>query len=87
MSEDATAPPSGQIELGGETYHVAAEEFERGSRAPFYVVYRTAAREARYGYLCGDCRSLDTAMDTMGRVVCNECGNTRKPDEWDAVHE
>jgi len=26
-------------------------------------------------------------MDTMGRIQCTECGNLRKPDEWDAAHE
>ncbi|MFB6211740.1 MAG: DUF5816 domain-containing protein, partial [Halobacteriales archaeon] len=36
---------------------------------------------------CGNCETLNNAMDTMGRIVCNECGNTRKPEEWDAAHE
>ncbi|WP_245626069.1 DUF5816 domain-containing protein, partial [Haloparvum sedimenti] len=39
------------------------------------------------GFYCGNCGSLDTAMDTMGRIECNECGNIRKPEEWDAAHE
>ncbi|AFK20371.1 GNAT family acetyltransferase [Haloferax mediterranei ATCC 33500] len=72
---------------GGKTVFVASNEFDRGSKGPFYVVYSTDSAESRWGYRCGNCDSFDTAMDTMGRVECNECGNVRKPDEWDAAHE
>jgi len=71
----------------GETVYVAADEKRVGSEGPFRVVYRGEDRAERWGYLCSACDSLDTAMDTMGRIVCNECGNVRKPDEWDAAHE
>jgi hypothetical protein len=71
----------------GDTVYVAAAEVERGSKGPFQVVYVTRDRETRWGYRCGNCDSLDTAMDTMGRVECNVCRNVRKPDEWDAAHE
>lgn len=71
----------------GETVYVDRETGERGSKAPFLIVYRDTHRDRRFGYLCGNCESLSTAMDTMGRIVCNECGNQRKPDEWDAAHE
>jgi hypothetical protein len=71
----------------GDTVYVASDEVERGSKGPFYVVYVSPDRETRWGYQCGSCDSLDTAMDTMGRVECNACRNVRKPDEWDAAHE
>lgn len=71
----------------GETVYVATDEIERGSKGPFLVSYRTADRDRRYGYFCSNCQTFNNAMDTMGRVVCNDCGNTRKPDEWDAAHE
>lgn len=69
------------------TLYVARDEAERGSDGPFYVVYRTTDRRDRWGYLCGNCGSQNTAMDTMGRIVCNDCPNQRKPTEWDAAHE
>jgi len=72
---------------GGERVYVARDEAERGSKAPFHVVYRTDARERRYGWYCANCETFDNAMDTMGRIQCNECGNVRKPTEWDAAHE
>lgn len=71
----------------GETVYVATDEGDRGSKGPFYVAYADRERERRYGWVCGHCDSLDTAMDPMGRVECGTCGNLRKPTEWDAAHE
>lgn len=69
------------------TVYVSPDELERGSKGPFYVVYASPDGGERWGFLCSSCDSLDAAMDTMGRIVCNECGNTHKPEEWDAVGE
>jgi hypothetical protein len=71
----------------GETVYVAREQAERGTDGPFYVVYVTPDGERRWGYVCGNCGSFSTAMDSMGRIVCNDCPNLRKPTEWDAAHE
>lgn len=71
----------------GRTVYVDREEAERGSKGPFFVVYTDADAESRYGYLCGNCESVDNAMDAMGRIECNVCGNIRKPTEWDAVQK
>jgi len=78
--------PAETTEQGDEVF-VAEDEPEIGSKAPFYVVYRSADREVRWGYFCGSCDSFDTAMDPMARITCNTCGNTRKPEDWDAAHE
>ena len=50
-------------------------------------MYADDAGETRWGYFCGNCETVNNAMDSMGRIECNECGNMRKPDEWDAAHE
>jgi hypothetical protein len=71
----------------GETVHVDREEAERGSEGPFFVAYLTPERERRYGWFCANCDTFDNAMDSMGRIECNVCGNFRKPTEWDAAHE
>jgi hypothetical protein len=71
----------------GEQLYVARQEVDRGSDGPFYAVYRSPDGSRRWGYQCGNCGSLNTAMDTMGRIVCNDCPNVRKPTEWDAAHE
>ncbi len=77
---EATAP-------SGETVYVDRHEGDRGSKGPFFVAYLSENRDDRWGFYCGNCGSLDTAMDTMGRIECNQCGNVRKPEEWDAAHE
>jgi ribosomal protein S18 acetylase RimI-like enzyme len=70
----------------GTTAYVAYDESDRGDEGPFFVVYTDEAREERYGYFCGRCESFDIAMDAMGRVECNSCGNRRKPSRWDASY-
>jgi DNA-directed RNA polymerase subunit RPC12/RpoP len=71
----------------GEPLYVAEDDAEKGSKAPFFAAFRDAARERRWGYVCGHCGSFSNAMDAMGRVQCNDCENFKRPDEWDAAHE
>ena len=71
----------------GETVYVSPGEGDRGSKAPFLVAYESADGRRRYGWFCANCESVDNAMDAMGRIQCNRCGNFRKPTEWDAAHE
>ncbi len=66
--------------------YVDHNDSERGSIGPFYAVYTDEERENRYSYVCGSCESLITAMDTMGRLSCEECGNQLKPTRWDAAY-
>ena len=71
----------------GSTVYVTPAEGDRGSKGPFYVAYRSREADDRYGWFCTNCESFDNAMDAMGRIQCNRCGNFRKPTEWDAAHE
>jgi hypothetical protein len=71
----------------GRDVYVDRSDAERGSKSPFFAVYADEDRDVRWGYFCENCGSLDNAMDTMGRIVCNVCENLRKPDQWDAAHE
>jgi len=72
---------------GGETVYVSTEEGDKGSKGPFMVAYSTPEGDRKYGWWCSNCESVDNAMDAMGRIQCNVCGNFRKPTEWDAAHE
>jgi hypothetical protein len=76
-----------RITPDGDTVYVSRSEGERGSKAPFFTAYRTPDGDQRYGYFCSNCQSFDNAMDAMGRIECNRCGNRRKATEWDAAHE
>ncbi|ARS88818.1 GNAT family N-acetyltransferase [Natrarchaeobaculum aegyptiacum] len=75
-----------ELEVEGETVFVSYGEAARGESAPFYRTYATEDREELYGWFCGQCDSLDNAMDSMGRIVCNACGNERKATRWDASY-
>ncbi|MGM0399372.1 MAG: GNAT family N-acetyltransferase [Halobacteriota archaeon] len=67
------------------TYYVALDEHEIGSRGDFYVAYTDVGRTERYGYYCDNCDSINTSMDSMGRIICNDCGNKHKASRWDAA--
>ncbi|WP_415383481.1 GNAT family N-acetyltransferase [Halosimplex sp. TS25] len=69
----------------GELF-VNFSEGERGSKAPFYAAYRTEDLEEKYGWYCSNCESVATAMDSMGHIECNDCGNRRKATRWDASY-
>lgn len=73
--------------VDGSTVYVAEDERLTGETAPFFAAYRSPARKRKYGWYCERCGTLDNAMDTMGRIKCNECGNLRKAEQWDAAHE
>jgi len=75
------------VDADERTVYVDRTLTERGSKAPFFVTFVSEAGEDRFGYFCGNCETLDNAMDSMGRIECNVCGNYRKPDQWDAAHE
>ncbi|SDQ48022.1 GNAT family N-acetyltransferase [Natronobacterium texcoconense] len=75
-----------ELDVDGESVYVSYGEGARGSKSPFYSTYQTEDREERYAWLCGNCDSLDNAMDTMGRIECNVCGNRRKATRWDASY-
>ncbi|MFO7925465.1 MAG: GNAT family N-acetyltransferase [Halobacteriota archaeon] len=74
------------IVVDGQELYIDRGDAERGSEGPFYAVYTDEDRENRYSYYCGNCETLITAMDTMGRLSCDECGNQLKPTRWDAAY-
>ncbi|MFB6124988.1 MAG: GNAT family N-acetyltransferase [Halanaeroarchaeum sp.] len=68
------------------TVYIALDEHEIGSKGDFYVAYTDVTRDNRYGYYCDNCGSVDTTMDTMGKIECNDCANKRKPTRWDDAY-
>jgi len=75
-----------QVETPLGAMFVAFDERERGSKAAFYTAYRTKDRESKYGFYCANCHSINTSMDAMGRVQCEDCGNQRKATRWDSSY-
>lgn len=70
----------------GERLYVDGADPDTGSRGPFHPVHRDADCETKYGFFCGNCETIVNAMDAMGRLECDGCGNTRKPTRWDAAY-
>jgi len=74
------------IVIDGTEHYIDRSDADRGSDGQFYTVYTDEVRENKYGYYCGACENLATSMDAMGRLECEECGNTLKPTRWDAAY-
>lgn len=74
------------IDADGETVYVNHDTVEQGSMAPFRVVYTDEVGTEIYGYWCSRCENHANAMDAMGRIQCDTCGNARKPTRWDAAY-
>ncbi len=74
------------VQKDGETVYVALDERERGTVAPFYMVYKDRERQSAYGYCCANCESLSVTMSTMGRMECGDCENRRSATRWDAAY-
>lgn len=86
QERDSTDISQRAVTGDGEEVVVAYDDSARGSQGPFYGAYLDEDRERRYGWYCGVCDSLDVNMDAMGRLECDDCGNTRKPTRWDATY-
>lgn len=74
-----------RVDFDGEEVFVFRDEGDRGSKGMFFPAYRDRDRDELVGWVC-TCGSTDNAMDTMGRLECNACGNQRKPTRWDAAY-
>lgn len=74
------------VETTEGTLYVNLDEEHRGKDGPFYAAYKTEDGGKRFGWYCGACESANNAMDAMGRVECNDCGNVRKATRWDAAY-
>lgn len=74
------------LDVDDETVYINRDNTERGSIAPFYVVYTEKEGKDIYGYYCSSCERLVNAMDAMGRIQCDNCGNARKPTRWDSAY-
>jgi ribosomal protein S18 acetylase RimI-like enzyme len=74
---DSVAGEDGEeLYLGGED-----DDIVPASEGYFVATYTESDRSERYGYYCLNCESPDVSMDSMETIRCNDCGNTRNPDE------
>lgn len=85
-AEDEPAELAKMTGPEGDRLYVDRNDSDRGSKGSFYVVYSDEEQERHYGYACGNCDTLVVAMDSMGKMECDKCGNVRKPTRWDATY-
>jgi len=85
MTEDDTEsiPQDEELEVNGETRYVDTEEEIPGDDGRFYVVYTDENYEEQYGFYCSNCGTFTDSVDGQGTIVCEECGNVHRPDDWD----
>ncbi|MFC6723934.1 DUF5816 domain-containing protein, partial [Halobium palmae] len=68
------------VTADGEEVYPGDDPFE-GSEGQFVSTFRDPGRTERFGYYCLNCESTDVSMDSMEQIRCENCGNTRKPDD------
>lgn len=78
-SETWTAPE-------GEEFFFHPSETETGSDGAFYAIYPTSERRQQHGWVCANCDTAETVMGPMAAIECTQCGNERKPRQWDAAY-
>ena len=83
---EPTMPDDERITVEGEERYVDPDDEIPGDQAPFYGVYEAADRDDRYGFYCSNCGTFTGSVDGLGTIVCEECGNVHRPDEWDASY-
>jgi len=76
-------PENGEIEVDGETKYVDDGEEIPGDDGRFFIVYNSDRSDERYGFYCSNCGTFTDSVDGQGTVVCEECGNVHRPEEWD----
>lgn len=84
--DEATVPEDGEITVDGETRYVDVDEEIPGEDGRFFVVYEDPEYDERYGFYCSNCGTFTSSVDGQGKVVCEECGNVHRPDEWDSSY-
>lgn len=78
--------PDDGIPVEGQRRYVDRDETVPGDEEPFLVVFEDEDREQRYGFYCTNCGTFTGSIDSLGRIVCDSCGNVHRPDEWDASY-
>lgn len=84
--DEYTVPESGEITVEGATRFIAPKEPIAGDEGQFLLVFETADREDRFGFYCTNCGSFTNSVDDQGKVLCEDCGNEHKPEDWDGSY-
>ena len=75
--------PPETVAVDGTELAVDADDRTSGTDAPFFAA---SDGGERFGLYCANCGTVAATMDELGRVECDTCGNTHRPDEWDDAY-
>lgn len=67
----------------GQKLYVDYTGGEGGTVSPMYPTYEDEHLDQQFGWLCSNCQSMATSMDSAGRIKCPECENVRTAERWD----
>lgn len=86
---DATGDGTGDrppetVTVDGRELAVDADDRTAGTDAAFLGVLVESGD--RFGFYCVNCGTVVETMDELGRIVCETCGNTHRPDQWDDAY-
>ena len=70
----------------GRELYVDYTAGETGVEAPMYPTFTDDDLAEEYGWFCSNCDSAETAMDSAGRIKCQQCENTRTATRWDGSY-
>lgn len=84
--EEYTVPEDEEITVEGETRYLGTHEAISGDEGKLLFVFADADREEHFGFYCTNCGTFTDSVDRQGKVVCENCGNEHRPDEWDGSY-
>jgi ribosomal protein S18 acetylase RimI-like enzyme len=77
-SDEHEGRPPETAEVDGRELAVDTDDRTSGTDAPFFGAFDG---DERFGFYCTNCGTVSVAMGEPGRVECDTCGNTHRPDE------
>jgi len=90
---DTGAPATGEdpalrvpetVTVDGRELVVDGDDRTSGTDAPFLGAFEDD--DGRFGLYCANCGTVAETMDELGRIACDTCGNTHRPDQWDDAY-
>lgn len=84
--EEYTVPEGEEITVDGETRYLDSQESISGDEGEFIFVFEQADLDEHFGFYCTNCGTFTDSVDGQGTVVCENCGNEHRPEEWDGSY-
>lgn len=81
--DEFTVPEDEEITVEGETRYLDAQAAVAGDKAQMLPVFTDESHEDHYGYYCTNCGTFTDSVDGQGKIVCENCGNEHRPEDWD----